>query len=219
MYKAYLRRCRDEKALREEAPSAPPTTPDRTQSNQDAPNQARTQMQAQYQSQPMVRTRTYRNPRQGASSGEAQTTTVVHGVTIHPPFPQTQSGPLPQTLYQPQIQPQQNVVANAHEGLPLHAANRDHRELLEFGHRNGWLIWRNIEIRGHHMLHERIIVVSTFSMSLCLFLTGDCGFVSIRQRGVGDMLSLIPPSFFVDGSGYRFTDKIIGDVCNHHLPV
>lgn len=33
------------------------------------------------------------------------------------------------------------------------------------------------------------------------------------------MLSLIPPSFFVDGSGYRFTDKIIGDVYNHHLPV
>lgn len=167
MYKAYLRRYRNKKVLMEEAQFAPPTEP-------DTRNQSGIQMQTRYQAQPMVRTRTYRNPRQGASTGEAQTTTVVNGVIIRPPPPQTQS--------RPQIQPQQNVVANAHEGVPRHAANRGRQQLLEFEYQNGWLIWRNIETREHFVLHEMTIMVSTLLMRLCLCLTESCGFVSTRQR-------------------------------------
>lgn len=187
MYKAYLRRCRDEKALMEEAPFAPHTTPGRPRSNQDARNQARIQMQTQYQSQPMVRTRTHRNPRQGARGlgrGEAQTTTFINSVRIRPAFAQTQTRPLPETQYRPQLQPRQNVVVNAHNRVPRPAANGGRRLLLEFEYRNGWFICRNLETGAHFVIHERTVVVSTLSMRLCLSLAKNCGFVSPRQPGL-----------------------------------
>ncbi|KAI7786404.1 hypothetical protein LA080_003645 [Diaporthe eres] len=156
VYEAYHRRCRDENALMEEAPSTPLR-------NQDSPNQARTQTQPQYQSQPMVRTQTHRNPRQSARSpahGEAQTTTVVNGVTIRPAFSQTQLRPLPlpRTQPRPQLQRRQNVVDNAHNGAPRPAANGGRRVLLEFEYQNGWLICRNPETRAYFVLHEWTVV-------------------------------------------------------------
>lgn len=187
----------------EEAPFAPPTTPDRPRSNQDAPapSRARAQMQTQYKSQPMVRTQTHRNPRQGARGlvrGEAQTATVINGVPIRPALAQAQT--------RPQLQPRQNVVANAHNRVPRPAANGGRRLLLEFEYRNGWFICRNPETGAHFVIHEWTVVVSTLSMRLCLSLTENCGFVSP-----------VTTSFFVGRSGHRLTDKIIGDARNHGL--
>lgn len=179
MYEAHLRQCRVETASKKEAPSAPRTMPDSPQSNQDAPNQERTQTQTQYQSQPMVRSRTHRNPRQAARNlgrGEAQVTTVINGVPIRPPFPPTQD--------QPQLQPRQNVVANAHNRVPRPAANGGRRLLLLFEYQNGWLICRNLDTREYFVIHEMTIVVSALSMRLCLSLTQNLGFVCPKQRGL-----------------------------------
>lgn len=120
-------------ALTEEDVFAPATTPDRLQNNEEAPNQARTQAETQYQAQPTVWTQTFRNPRQNATAIEnlaadpaglnyfdAQSGTRMVGVTAPQPSPQTQfDWPMPQPqpiwpqLIRPKpIRPQQNEVAS-----------------------------------------------------------------------------------------------------------
>lgn len=114
---AYLRQRRHEMASTEEESFASATTPDRPQSNEDGPDQARNQTETQYQSQPMVRSQTLLNPRQNATAiagSLVYETTIsslindINGVNARSPFPQTQfHQPMPQAQHN---LPQQNGV-------------------------------------------------------------------------------------------------------------
>lgn len=150
----------------------PTPAPYRPESNQGEPSQARTQSQAQ----PMVRTRTVRDPRQNATAtvnvrssvhGVVQHITHADGVTIRPAPSHTGFdgglGPRTQSS-RPALQPQKSTVVDANNRAPLAAEQGGRRLRLEFQYQNGWLICRNVETRQQFMLHVVAIMVSTLTM-------------------------------------------------------